>query len=144
MNRAPVFVLGCAAIVAMAWAGAGRAVAGDSGGIAGYVVSSLTGRPVAGEPLLYYRWPYVENATEVRELRTDAHGFFSDITLAPGRYVLVASERGSISGCTIDDVFGGEVSRVRVTLERNGKNCAGPRVNPALIDSAATSDLYRI
>jgi hypothetical protein len=144
MNRAPAFVLGCAAIAAMAGANAGRAIAGDSGGIAGFVVSSATGRPLAGESLLYYRWPYVENATEVRELRTDARGFFSDITLAPGRYAIVAAERDSISGCTIDDVFGGEVSRVRVTLERNGKNCAGPRTNPALIDSAATADVYRI
>lgn len=140
----PAFVLGCVAIAAMAGANAGRALAGDSGGIAGYVVSSSTGRPVGGQPLLYYRWPYVENATEVRELRTDAHGFFSDITLAPGRYVIVASERNSISGCTIDDVFGGEVSHVRVTLERDGKSCAGPRINPALIDSAATTDVYRI
>jgi hypothetical protein len=144
MNRPPAFVLGCAAIAAMAGANAGLAIAGDSGGIAGYVVSSSTGRAVAGEPLLYYRWPYVENSTEVRELRTDARGFFSDITLAPGRYVIVASERDSISGCTIDDVFGGEVSHVRVTLQRNGKNCAGPRISPALIDSAATSDVYRI
>ncbi len=144
MNRVPAFVLGCAAIAAMAGANAGRAIAGDSGGIAGYVVRTFTGRPVAGEPLFYYRWPYVENATEVRELRTDAHGFFSDITLAPGRYVIVASETNSISGCTIDDVFGGEVSHVRVTLERDGKSCAGPRINPALVDAAATADVYRI
>jgi hypothetical protein len=144
MSRAPAFALACAAIAVMAGASAGRAIAGDSGGIAGYVVRSSTGRPVAGQPLLYYRWPYVENATEVRELRTDGRGFFSDITLAPGRYVLVVSEGGSIAGCTIDDVFGGEVSRVRVTLERNGKSCAGPRINPALIDSSATSDVYRI
>jgi hypothetical protein len=144
MSRAPAFVLGCAAIAAMAGANAGRAIAGDSGGIAGYVVSSSTGRPVAGQSLLYYRWPYVESATEVRELRTDAHGFFSDITLAPGRYVIVASERNSISGCTIDDVFGGEVSHVRVMLVRGGTICAGPRTNPALIDSAATADIYRI
>jgi hypothetical protein len=144
LNRAPAFVLGCAAIAAMAGAGAGRAIAGDSGGIAGYVVNSTNGRPVAGAPLLYYRWPYVENATEVRELRTDGRGFFSDITLAPGRYVILVSERDSVSGCTIDDVFGGEVSHVRVTLERNGKNCAGPRINPAWIDANSTADLYRI
>ena len=144
MNRARAFVLACAAIVAAGSANVGAAVAGDSGGISGYVVDAASGRAVPGERLLYYRWPYVENATVVGELQTDARGFFSDITLAPGRYFVAVPGTTQIAGCAIDDVFGGEVSRVRIVLGRANATCSGPRPNPSLVDANATTDVYRI
>jgi hypothetical protein len=143
MRRALAFVATCAALAAC-WTASPRAIAADGGGIAGYVVDAASGRGVVGERVFYYRWPYVENSTVVAELRTDSHGYFSDITLPPGRYVLAVAGASQIAGCTVEDVFGGEVSRVRITLGRAGAICAGPRPNPSLVDGNATADVYRI
>ena len=43
-----------------------------------------------------------------------------DITLTPGRYVLEAGAGSQRYGCTIEDVFSGEVSRVRIALGQAG------------------------
>ena len=114
-----------------------------AGGLAGYVVDS-SGSVVPGERVFYYRLPYVENSTAVAELQANSHGYFGDITLAPGRYVLEASVGSQRAGCTIEDVFSGEVSRVRITLGHAGTACSGPRPSASLVDGNATADVYRI
>jgi hypothetical protein len=124
--------------------GASRAVAADGGGLAGYVVDASTGRIVPGERVFYYRLPYVENSTVVAELQANARGYFGDITLTPGRYVLEAGAGSRRYGCTIEDVFSGEVSRVRITLGHAGAACSGPRPSASLVDGNATADVYRI
>jgi hypothetical protein len=145
VNRLPAFVLGCAALVAAVLANARPALA-ENGGISGYVVDAASGRRIPGQLLVVYRYPF---GAVAGELRTDAHGFFSDITLAPGRYA-VAVASGEVtglrtaSGCAVDDVFGGEVTRIRISLGREGAPCSGPRPNPSLIDANATADVYRI
>jgi hypothetical protein len=144
VKRALALVVGCAALAALWTSSASRAAAADGGGIAGYVVDGATGRGVVNERVFYYRWPYVENSTIVAEQRTDGRGYFSDITLAPGRYVLAVAGVSQISGCTVEDVFGGEVSRVRIALGHTGASCSGPRPHPSLVDGNATADVYRI
>jgi hypothetical protein len=144
VNRASAFVVACAAIVAVSTSSAPKAAAADGGGIAGYVVDAATGRGVVNERVFYYRWPYVDDSTVVAELRTDARGYFSDITLAPGRYVLAVAGLSQITGCAVEDVFGGEVSRVRIALGHAGATCSGPRPNPSLVDRNASADVYRI
>ena len=148
MNRLPAFVLGCAALVATVVANERPALA-ENGGISGYVVDAASGRRIPGQLLVVYRYP---SGSVAGELRTDAHGFFSDITLVPGRYAVAVAGADAVnvtraplkSGCAIDDVFGGEVTRIRISLGREGAACSGPRPNPSLIDANATADVYRI
>ena len=104
-----------------------------------------TGQPVPQATLYYYRTPYLENgATRIMTLHTNNHGFFSDVTLEPGRYVVMARFPDKVEGCAVDDVIGGEVSRMKVEIGRGTIMCSGPRVHPALVDPNATADVYRI
>ncbi len=120
--------------------------AGDEpGGIAGTVVDAKTGQPIARAQLYYYRAPYLENApNRMMTMETNARGFFSDITLEPGRYIVMARLLGKVEGCAVDDVIGGEVTRLRLEIGRDAIMCSGPRFHPELIDPNATSDVYHI
>jgi hypothetical protein len=144
LKRAIPLAVACAAIAVLATAGASHAVAADGGGFDGYVIDGSTGQGISGERVFYYRMPFVENSTIVDELRTDSRGYFGDITLAPGRYVLSVGSASQISGCTIEDVFAGEVSRLRIEARRTGTACSGPRPSTSLVDANATADVYRI
>ena len=133
------------ALLAVAALATVPAVADDmSGGIAGYVVDLKTGQPIDRADIMYYRAPFIENATEIRRLETDRHGYFRDITLEPGRYIVMAQVPGKVLGCAVDDVQNGEISRIRIELGRDVIVCSGPRVHPTLIDPNATADVYRI
>jgi len=115
-----------------------------SGGIAGYVVDLKTGQPIDQAQIMYYRAPYIENGTTIRKMETDRHGYFRDITLEPGRYIVMAQVPGRVLGCAVDDVQNGEISRIRIEIGRDAIVCTGPRVHPTLIDPNATADVYRI
>jgi hypothetical protein len=114
------------------------------GGISGYVVDLKTGQPIARTAVMYYRSPYVENATQIRKQETDRHGYFRDITLEPGRYIVMAQVPGKVLGCAVEDVQSGEISRIKIEIGRDSIVCSGPRVHPTLIDPNATADVYRI
>jgi hypothetical protein len=121
------------------------AMADQPGGIAGYVTDANTGRPVAHAKVYYYRAPYLENGpNHIMMLKTNSQGFFSDITLQPGRYIVMARSDGKVEGCAVDDVMGGETARVSMQVGRANIVCSGPRVHPALVDPNATADVYRI
>src|SRR5690348_4389420 len=75
-----------------------------SGGISGYVVDMKSGQPIDRAQIMYYRAPYIENATTIRKLETDRRGYFRDITLEPGRYIVMAQVPGRVLGCAVDDV----------------------------------------
>ena len=50
-----------------------------------------TGQPLAHATLYYYRAPYLENgANHIMTMQTNSRGFFSDVTLEPGRYIVMA------------------------------------------------------
>jgi hypothetical protein len=116
-----------------------------NGGLAGTVVDLSTGQPVAHATILYYKTPYLENGpNRIMEVKTDRRGFFSDITLEPGRYVIMARVPDKVLGCAVDDVQQGETARVKIEIGRDRIVCSGPRVHPATVDPNLTADLYRI
>ncbi len=114
------------------------------GGISGYVVDLKSGKPIDHAVITYYRAPFIENATNIMKLETDRHGYFRDITLEPGRYIVMAQVPGKILGCVVDDVQSGEISRMKIEIGHDAIMCSGPRVHPTLVDPNATADVYRI
>jgi len=119
--------------------------ADELGGISGTVVSLSDGRPIAGARIYYYRAAYPDaQPNTLAVMETNRRGFFSDITLEPGRYVVMARIPGKVEGCAVDDVMGGEVVRMRIEIGRDAIVCSGPRVHAALVDPNATADVYRI
>lgn len=121
------------------------ALADEPAGISGTVVDANTGQPMANAVLYYYRSPYLENGpNRIMKLTTNSRGFFSDVTLEPGRYILMARVPGKVQGCAVDDVMGGEVARVKISIGHDTVMCSGPRVHPALVDPNASADVYRI
>ncbi|MGB8907165.1 MAG: carboxypeptidase-like regulatory domain-containing protein [Candidatus Cybelea sp.] len=121
----------------------GAALADQPGGISGTVVDVKTGQALAHATLYYYRAPYLENgANRIMTMQTNSRGFFSDVTLEPGRYIIMARFPDKVQGCAVDDVIGGEVSRMKIEIGHDAIMCSGPRVHPALVDPNATSDLY--
>ena len=115
------------------------------GGISGTVVDAKTGQPIAHATLYYYRSPYVERGqNRIMTLETNNNGYFSNIALEPGRYVVMARFPGKVQGCAVDDVMSGEVARVRIEMGHDALMCSGPRVHPALVDPNASADVYRV
>ena len=134
-----------AIILALAGSFAISAMADELGGISGTVVDAKTGQPIAHAQLYYYRSPYLEHGpNRLMTLQTNSHGFFSDVTLEPGRYVIMARLPGKVEGCAVDDVMGGEVAHMRIQIGHDQIMCSGPRVHPALVDPNATASIYRI
>jgi hypothetical protein len=134
-----------ATVLALAGLLAVPALADQLGGISGYVVDAHTGQPMAHAQLYYYRSPYRDQGpNDIKALETNGRGFFSDITLEPGRYVVMARLPGKVEGCAVDDVMGGEVARLRIEIGHDQIMCSGPRVHPALVDPNATASIYRI
>lgn len=114
------------------------------GGLSGHVTDLKTGQPIANATILYYKSPYVDNVTVLKKLTTDRNGFFTDVTLEPGRYVLMSKVEGHVMGCAVDDVQDGESTRVNIKMGYNTIVCSGPRVHPTTVDPNATADVYRI
>jgi hypothetical protein len=134
-----------AIVLALAGSLAMPALADQPGGISGTVVDVKTGQPISHATLYYYRTPYVEHGpNRIMTLQTNTRGFFSDVTLEPGRYVIMARFPNKVEGCAVDDVIGSEVTRVKIEMGHNQIMCSGPRVHPALVDPNASADVYRI
>jgi Carboxypeptidase regulatory-like domain len=134
-----------AIVLALAGSLAVPALADQLGGISGYVVDAHSGQPMAHAQLYYYRTPYRDQGpNDIKTLVTNGRGFFSDITLEPGRYVVMARLPGKVEGCAVDDIMGGEVARLRIEIGHSNIMCSGPRVHPALVDPNATASVYRI
>ena len=119
-------------------------MADELGGISGTAIDARSGQPLAHATLYYYRAPYRDNATRIMKLETNGRGFFSDVTLEPGRYVIMARYPNKVEGCAVDDVIGAETMRMKLTIGHNSIMCSGPRVHPALIDPNAGASVYRI
>jgi 5-hydroxyisourate hydrolase-like protein (transthyretin family) len=114
-----------------------------SGGISGRVTDASTGSPAIGVIVAIYRMPLRQVTTGVT-VTTDRHGYFSDISLEPGRYLVTANVMGRNASCVIDDVFDGAVTRMQIRIGENGARCSGPRVHSATVNSAFTADVYII
>jgi len=134
-----------AIMLALAGSLGSAALADEPAGLSGTVVDYKTGQPVPNATLYYYKAPYLEKGpNRIMTLRTNSHGFFSDLTLQPGRYVVMARFPNKVEGCTVEDVMGGEVARVKIEMGHNSIMCTGPRVHPALVDPNASASVYRI
>jgi hypothetical protein len=134
-----------AIVLALAGMLGAPALSAQLGGISGTVVDAKTNQPMAHATLYYYRSPYLENGpNHIATLKTNGRGFFSDVTLDPGRYIVMARFPGKVEGCAVDDVMGGEVTHMRIEIGHDAIMCTGPRVHSALVDPNATSDVYRI
>lgn len=131
-------------IIALAIFGlmAAPAAAANTGGIVGTVVDSSTGKALSSVPISITR---VESSPRSWTTKTNAQGTFSNITLEPGQYIVVATFPGVTLGCAVDDVFEGQVVRMKILASaRPQLTCSGPRVHPALVDASATADVYRM
>ncbi|HZZ01144.1 MAG TPA: carboxypeptidase-like regulatory domain-containing protein [Candidatus Baltobacteraceae bacterium] len=117
----------------------------DNGGLQGQVVDISTGKPIEHATILYYKTPYLEKGpNHITTVKTDRNGYFTDITLQPGRYIIMARVPDKVEGCAVDDVQEGETARVRIEIGRDRIVCSGPRVHPTIVDPNLTADLYRI
>jgi hypothetical protein len=116
-----------------------------TGGLNGTVVDLTTGQPIEHATIVYYKSPYLDNGpNRIMTIKTDKHGFFSDLSLEPGRYIIMARVPDKVLGCAVDDVQIGETARVKIEIGRDRIVCSGPRVHPTTIDPNVTADLYRI
>jgi len=111
-----------------------------NGGVNGTLLDEA-GRPVAGAPVAIFRMPIRQADVAVATVKTDRHGFFAELALPPGRYVVSSVASTHSSSCVIDDVFDGVVTRVKLRLGPSTR-CSGPRLHSALINPALTSDVY--
>lgn len=129
---------------ALAAAMALPALADQTGGVAGRV-TDLMGHPLANAAVAIYRLPLHGNANAALHTETtDKGGNFANITLEPGRYLVTANVQGWTSSCVIDDVFGGNVTHMKISVGSDGQRCSGPRVHSATINPAQTADVYII
>jgi hypothetical protein len=134
-----------AIMLALAGLLGGIAMADDPGGLSGTVVDVRTGQPMPNVTLYYYRSPYNEHGyNHIMTMQTNSRGFFSDITLEPGRYIVMARFPNRVQGCAVDDVIGAENTHIKIEMGHDQIMCSGPRVHPALVDPNATSDVYRM
>ncbi len=120
------------------------AVAADTGGITGYVMDLATGQPVSSALVGIYRLPLATNAPVIETVTTDKRGFFSNIHVAPGRYLVTANIANRTSSCAIDDIFPGQVMRMKIEVGADGQRCIGPKVHSAVVNPSETADVYRI
>ncbi len=111
-----------------------------NGGVSGTLLDEA-GRPVAGASVAIFRMPISQADMALATVKTDRHGFFSDITLPPGRYLVSSVASAQSSSCVIDDVFDGAVTRFRLRLGPS-RLCSGPRLHSAVINPALTADVY--
>ena len=123
---------------------AGWGLAQSPTGVAGTVLDLDNGRPIARAEVQIYRLPLESSAAPVATLIADGRGFFTDITLAPGRYVIVANANGVRTGCEISELHDGVVDRLRMEISSKGERCIGKNVRSALVVPGQTADVYTV
>ncbi len=113
-------------------------------GIDGSVVNADTHKPLVGAEVAIFRMPIGDASTAVSTLHTDKHGFFGNLLLEPGRYVVTATLNGLRTGCETSDIFRGAVARVRIEMAKDHAVCMGKGVSAALVVPGQTADVYII
>ena len=118
------------------------ATAQETSGVAGTVVDLDHQTPFVNAAVGIYRLPLHENDVPVATATTDRHGFFSNITLEPGRYLITANVMGMRSSCEFQELYHGVVTRVRIELSMTGERCVGKNIRPSLVVPGQVSDVY--
>ena len=130
-----------AAFVAICWACCGTATAGTTGSLAGTVVSSTTGQPIAGAAIR------VSSPSQVASTHTDAGGRFVFLSLAPDTYVITIDQNGfepySASGLSI---FADQAQTLSFKLNKSLKTIAQvqSRSSLNLVRSGTMTDVYSV
>lgn len=130
--------------VALAATCAVPTLAAGTGGVSGFVTDLATGKPVPSVAVAIYKLPVTPNAPAIESAISDRKGFFVNLHLDPGRYLVTANLQGHTSSCIVDDVFEGQVARMKIEIGGDGQRCIGPRVHSAILNPNDTSDIYRI
>ncbi len=113
-------------------------------GIDGTVISADTHKPLANAQIAIFRMPLGSAATAVSTIYTNKHGFFSNVLLEPGRYVVTATANGVRTACQTSDIFRGAVARVRIEMSRDREYCIGKGVSSSMVVPGQTADVYII
>ncbi|HEY1429825.1 MAG TPA: TonB-dependent receptor, partial [Candidatus Tumulicola sp.] len=130
-----------AAIAAICWACCGSVSAGTTGSLAGTVLSSSTGQPVAGAAVK------VSSPSQVATTHTDAGGRFVFLSLAPDTYVVTIDQNGyepySASGLSI---FADQAQTLSFKLNKSLKTIAQvqSRSSLNLVRSGTITDVYSV
>ena len=117
------------------------AFADTPGGVRGTVIDA-TGRPMPGVAVELTSL----NGSERRTLRTDGHGFFGVLGLAPGRYAATVHVVGRGASCSVEDIETGEVRTFRIVVASSAgeTTCIAQRPSGSIFDPDETADVYRI
>jgi 5-hydroxyisourate hydrolase-like protein (transthyretin family) len=112
------------------------------GGIAGHIVDAY-GNPAAGVSVGFFRMPLHNSDIAVGTVKTGRDGFFSDIGLDTGRYMVLAMSPTMrvASACAQQDVFTGIVTRIRLQMH-SGSGCKDARIHSAVVNGDITADMY--
>jgi len=113
-------------------------------GIDGYVLNAETHKPLVNAQVAIFRMPLGNAATAVSTISTNKHGFFSNVLLEPGRYVVTATANGERTACQTSDIFRGAIARVKIEMSRDHEYCIGKGVTSSLVVPGQTSDVYII
>lgn len=114
----------------------------DTSGVAGTVVDLDHQTPFVNAAVAIYRLPLHPDDTPVASSHTDRRGFFSNITLEPGRYLITANIMGMRSSCEFEELYHGVVTRVRIEVSMTGERCVGKNIRPSLVVPGQVSDVY--
>jgi len=133
-----------AAMVAALLAASSGAMADEPGGITGVVLDSH-GQRLANVPLQIYQLPVVERDTSrMHETLTNRRGFFVQMGLTPGTYVVLANAEGHKIRCVIRNVYEGRVRRVTLQASTTPGEDKCEANYPPNFDPDETADVYRI
>jgi hypothetical protein len=120
------------------------AAAANTGGISGFVYDLESGKPIANATVALYGLPMRPEAPYLASSITDKKGFFVNLHLDPGRYLVTATVVGHTSSCVIDDVFSDQTATVKIYVGADGQRCVGPRVHSAIVNPNQPADEYVI
>ena len=123
-------------------------LADATGGVSGVVIDHSTGKPVAGALISVYELPAATSDSpammRVSALKTDRRGFFSDLSLEPGGYLITVTEPRKAAACAVHAVYNGVVRHLQIVVsnDSHASVCRGPYAHQ--IDPDETADVYRI
>ncbi len=128
-------------VLCVAMGAPATALAQRPAGIAGFVMDLDHQTPLGHARVAIYRLPLAgTNIEPVAALETNARGFFADINLAAGSYLVTSSARGLSSTCEIGELYDGVVNRIRIGVSSSGVQCAGKNAHGVV--PGQTSDVY--
>ena len=113
-------------------------------GMSGYLLEAGTKKPIQDATVIVAR--HENEPVRVKELKTDKNGFFADLTLSPGPYLVTTNVHGQITTCFVDNVQEGVVRTMRIVVGQPGTTpeCLGALIRVGTVDPDQTASLYRI